>query len=242
MKNRLEIKTYLAQFMLLLIASLPLRAETEIPQAVVDQLQAMLPGNSLSELRTTPIPGIYEARYGATILYLSADGRYLIDGEILDLRSKENLTDSRIAAARVEILNGLDESEMVVYAPEEARLILTIFTDIDCPYCVRLHEEREALLDAGIKLRYLLYPRAGFNSPSYDKAVTVWCSEDRAVAMTQAKAGEVLDSISCENPVMSQMRLASSFGLKGTPHIVVDNGEVISGYMPAANLINKLGL
>ena len=97
-------------------------------------------------------------------------------------------------------------------------------------------------MDAGIKLRYLLYPRAGFNSSSYQKAVTVWCSEDRAAALTAAKSGEKLDKKSCENPVMSQMRLATSFGLQGTPHIVVDDGEVISGYMPAKKLIEKLGL
>lgn len=219
----------------------PLQA-AEIPQEVTARLQKLLPGTAPSEVRSTPVSGLFEARYGTTILYLSADGRYLVDGEMLDLESRKNMTDERIALARVEVLSGLDESEMVVYTPEETRRTLTIFTDIDCPYCVRLHEEREELLDAGIKLRYLLYPRAGFNSPSYQKAVTVWCSEDRAAALTAAKSGEQLDEKSCENPVMSQMRIAATFGLKGTPHIVVDDGEVISGYMPAKNMIGKLGL
>ncbi len=219
-----------------------LHAEGGIPQAVTSRLHSMIPGSSADEVTATPVPGLYEARFGTTILYLSADGRYLIDGQLLDLKSRKNLTDGRIAAARVEILERLDESEMVVYSPEQTRKTLTIFTDIDCPYCVRLHEEREALLDAGIKLRYLLYPRAGFNSPSYHKAVTVWCSEDRAEAMTLAKAGVALEQERCENPVLEQIRLASSFGLKGTPHIVVDSGEVISGYMPATDLIRKLGL
>ncbi len=219
-----------------------LHAEGGIPEAVTARLHTMVPGTLPDEVAATPVPGLYEARFGTTILYLSADGRYLIDGEVLDLKSRKNLTDGRIAIARVEILERLDESEMVVYTPQQTRRTLTIFTDIDCPYCVRLHEEREALLDAGIKLRYLLYPRAGFNSPSYHKAVTVWCSEDRAEAMTLAKAGVELEQQRCENPVLEQIRLASSFGLKGTPHIVVDSGEVISGYMPAANLIRKLGI
>ncbi len=240
MINNKIIKTIFAIVATLHFA--PLLQAAEIPQEVTERLQKLLPGTVPSEVRTAPVPDLFEARYGTTILYLSADGRYLIDGEILDLDSRKNLTDERIASARVEVLSELDESEMVVYAPQDTKRTLTIFTDIDCPYCVRLHEEREELLDAGIKLRYLLYPRAGFNSPSYQKAVTVWCSEDRAAALTAAKAGESLEEKSCENPVMSQMRLAPTFGLKGTPHIVVDDGEVISGYMPAKKLIGTLGL
>ena len=214
----------------------------EIPQAVTAQLQNLVPSKVPSMVRETPVPGLYEARFDPSILYISADGRYLIDGSMLDMVQRKNLTEVSVEAARAEVLNGLDESEMVVYAPEQTKRTLTIFTDIDCPYCVRLHEERQALLDAGVKLRYLLYPRAGINSPSYDKSVNVWCSKDRAQAMTDAKSGVELESSSCETPIVSHIKLASAFGLKGTPHIVIDDGEVIGGYMPAKNLLQKLGL
>ncbi len=214
----------------------------EIPAAVTTQLHNLLPNKAPSEVKATPVPGLYEARFGTSILYISADGRYLIDGSMLDMERRENLTEASVQRARVEILASMEESEMVVYSPDEVKRTLTIFTDIDCPYCVRLHEEREALLNAGVKLRYLLYPRAGIGSPSYDKSVNVWCSENRAEALTEAKAGVELDSKSCETPILSHIQVASAFGLKGTPHIVIDDGEVIGGYMPAKNLIQKLGL
>ena len=214
----------------------------EIPAAVTTQLQSLLPGKTPSAVQATPIPGLFEARYGTSILYVSADGRYLIDGNMLDMAQRKNLTEESMKLARIEVLQGMDESEMVLYQPEKTTRTLTIFTDIDCPYCVRLHEERQALLDAGVKLRYLLYPRAGINSPSYDKAVNVWCAADRAAAMTDAKAGMAVEEANCETPILSQIQVASAFGLKGTPHIVIDDGEVIGGYMPAKALLEKLGL
>lgn len=215
----------------------------QIPDAVINQLSQLVPSGAPDEISATPIPSLYEARFGTTILYISADGRYLIDGSVLDMQARKNLTEESMQSARADVVNGLNEEEMVVYAPEnELRHTLTIFTDIDCPYCVRLHEERQTLLDAGIKLRYLLYPRAGINSPSYEKSVNVWCAEDRAEAMTLAKGGMELEEKNCETPILSQIQLASTFGLKGTPHIVIDTGEVIGGYMPAAKLIEKLGL
>jgi len=215
----------------------------EIPTAVITQLSQLVPSGGPDEISKTPIPSLYEARFGTTILYISADGRYLIDGSVLDLKAQKNITEESMQSARAEVVNGLEEGEMVVYAPKgKPRNTLTIFTDIDCPYCVRLHEERQTLLDAGIKLRYLLYPRAGINSPSYDKAVNVWCAESRTEAMTLAKEGMDLEAKECETPILSQIQLASTFGLKGTPHIVIDTGEVIGGYMPAGRLIEKLGL
>ncbi len=241
-KNRM--KKTLVSLVSLLVGSLFSTAllAAEIPAAVTAQLNNLLPNKAPDALQGTPVPGLYEARFGTSILYISADGRYLIDGNMLDMEQRRNLTEESIEGARVEILNGMDESEMVVYQPAESKRVLTVFTDIDCPYCVRLHEEREALLDAGIKLRYLLYPRAGINSPSYDKSVNVWCSEDRAAALTDAKAGVEVDAKVCETPILSHIQMAASFDLKGTPHIVIDNGEVIGGYMPAQNLIQKLGL
>ena len=232
-----------ALLMTLSIATLDVVASEskEAPSAVVEKLQSIVPAKSPDSITETQISGLYEARYGTTILYISADGRYLIDGSMLDLQTRANLTEQAIAKVRVDMLSRLDESEMINYIPESVKRTLTIFTDIDCQYCVKLHEERKQLLAAGIKLRYLLYPRAGFNSPSYNKAVTVWCSKDRAEALTDAKAGMVPDAIECENPILSQMSLATAFGLKGTPHIVIDDGETISGYMPAKALIKKLG-
>ncbi len=229
-------------FLVVLLAVVAGRVVAEdIPEAVQLQLQRILPKQQTPDaVEPTPLAGLYEVRIGASILYISEDGRYLIDGSLLDLEQRINLTEQSQKQGRLELLNTLDESEMVVYRPQQLKRTLTIFTDIDCPYCVRLHKERSKLLDAGIQLRYLLYPRAGIGSASYHKAVNVWCSEDRAAALTEAKAGVDVEAEACETPILSHIQLAAAFGLKGTPHIVVDDGEVIAGYMPAEKLIEKL--
>ncbi len=217
-------------------------AADTVPQAVSEQLKRIVPARAPDVIRATPVLGLYEVRYGTTVIYLSDDGRFLIDGSVLDLEQRKNLTEESIKGARLEVLNGADEGGMVVYQPKETKRTLTVFTDIDCPYCRRLHEERQALLDAGVKLRYLLYPRAGVGSGAYVKAVNVWCAEDRNQAMDDAKAGMGLENRECETPILDHIRLGATFGLKGTPHIVLDDGDVIGGYMPADKLIERLGL
>jgi thiol:disulfide interchange protein DsbC len=213
-----------------------------IPSEVTEALKkfAKVDVNGI-KLDTTPIPGIYEAMIGSEVVYLSADGNYLIMGEIRDLKTGKNITDGKLAKLRMKAIQTLKVQDMVVFAPENgAKHVVHIFTDVDCPYCSKIHNEVPALNEAGIEIRYVAFPRAGVGSGTYGKMVSVWCAKDRKQAMTDAKAGKKIDETECNNPVADQYKLGQSIGISGTPALVLSDGELIPGYLPAQRLINYL--
>ena len=132
--------------------------------------------------------------------------------------------------------------KMIVYGPKDAKRHITVFTDIDCGYCRKLHNEMPELTAAGIQVRYLAYPRAGVGSKSHKKYVSVWCNSDQQTAMTDAKAGRDVPVASCENPVEESFELGRKVGVEGTPTIIFDDGTLTPGYLPSATLIERLGL
>ncbi len=221
------------------LAGPALAAQPEQPD--LSLLQGALRGATPDSVGESAIPGIYEVVVGGQIMYISKDGRYVVQGDLIDLVAGANLTENRRGQMRVKAIDAVGEDNMVVFTPSgPTRHTVTVFTDIDCGYCRMLHQEIASYTEQGIKVRYLAYPRAGVNSPSYDKAVTVWCSEDRKTAMTRAKQGESLSPKTCPNPVKAQYELGQSMGVRGTPSLVLENGEMIPGYVPAARLANML--
>jgi thiol:disulfide interchange protein DsbC len=184
----------------------------------------------------SPVDGLYEVMVGPTVMYVTGDGRYLVRGDIIDLEKKENLTEPRTFQARRKAIEEIGEDNMVVFGPDDARHTINVFTDIDCGYCRKMHSEIDEYNKQGIRVRYLMYPRAGLNSPSYQKAVGVWCSEDRKKALTLAKQGTDPKPGTCDNPVKSHMELGELLGVSGTPTIVLDSGEIVPGYVPASVL------
>ena len=206
-----------------------------------EALAAKLPGVSADDLRASPVPGLYEVTVGAQIVYVSADGRYLLNGSMIDLERKRNLTEERLATARAEWVQGLDEARMVIFEPEgRTRHTITVFTDIDCGYCRAMHREIDELLDAGVRVRYILYPRNGPDTPSAEKAEHVWCSPDRRDALTRAKAGETVRAPACENPVTANFALGRTVPVTGTPTLVTDGGDVSPGYLEPDALVAEL--
>lgn len=208
-----------------------------VPQAVTDTLGRIIPDESPDEIRAAPFPGFREVVYGAQILYVSDDGRYALQGDLLDLESQENITESRRSEIRIGLLEALDRDEVIVFAPEaRARHVVHVFTDVDCTYCRQLHREMDQYNELGIEVRYLAFPRSGVDSPLYHKMVSVWCAEDRGEAMTQAKAGAPVPSASCPNPVRDHLTLAADFGVNGTPTLVLGDGTTLPGYVAPARL------
>ncbi|MBT8136334.1 MAG: DsbC family protein [Gammaproteobacteria bacterium] len=204
-------------------------------------IRARLPGVDPSSVASTPLDGVCEIAIGPQIVYVSPDANYLLRGDIIEIVSNVNLTDKRRASARARVLDGIDKKEMIVFAPEEVKHTITVFTDIDCGYCRKLHQEMTALNDNGIAVQYLFFPRSGPNTRSWEKAQEVWCSDDRNDALTRAKRGEDLDTAACEKaPVMDQYQMGQMVGLRGTPAIVTESGELISGYLPAEALLARL--
>jgi thiol:disulfide interchange protein DsbC len=164
-------------------------------------------------------------------LYVSADGGYIFHGDLLDADKGSNVSERRRADLRVHYVNDIPESEMIIFEPEKVKRTITVFTDIDCAFCRRLHTHIDEFLAQGIRVRYLLDPRAGVGSPSYNKAVSVWCAKDRKQALTEAKRGVQLGSKECDNPVQKHMVAAQAVGVQGTPTILTEDGMRIGGYL-----------
>ena len=199
-------------------------------------LAKVLPDVKPDSVAPSVVGGLYEVAVGPQILYVSQDGKYLLQGRILDMEQRKDLTEPKQAEARKRAVDGVGEDKMVIFAPKKYDHTVTVFTDVECGYCRKLHSEIQAYEDEGIRVRYLFFPRAGAGSRSYQEAVAVWCAADRKQAMTDAKAGKEIDLKTCDNPVMDHMQLGELLGVSGTPALVLDDGEMVPGYVPPKRL------
>lgn len=204
------------------------------------ELTKAFPKLQITEIKASPVGGVYEVSAGSQIFYATADGKYLFTGDLIDIAGRVNLSDQKRERAIVGAVDKLGEDKMIVIGPKNPKHVVTVFTDIDCPYCQRFHQEVPALTNKGVKVRYIFYPRAGVGSESYKKSVAVWCAKDRGNAIGVAKAGGKLDMKSCDNPVGEHFELAQTSGISGTPAIILDNGNVVPGYVPAEKLLAML--
>lgn len=227
----MDMKRILTVF-LMLIASASSAAYAD---ATTDKLRVALKKMISAEpdsIKASQMPGMYEVLYGLDVIYVSENGRYLINGSMIDLDSGKNLTEDKRSEGRKDLIGSIDESKMIIFSPEKVKHSVTVFTDIDCMYCRRMHTEIEELNKRGIEVRYLFFPRAGLNSKSYKKAVSVWCSKNQQDALTQAKLGKPVDEKVCDNPIDEHMALVKKLGLTGTPASVLGNGQILPGYLP----------
>ena len=205
-------------------------------------LNQLMPGTKPSSIEATSLPGLYEVSYGSTIFYFNKDASLMFRGDIIDVTQRVNLTEKKRGEARGELLKSMDESQMIVYPAASEKAKVTVFTDIDCPYCVKLHREMADYNAEGITIRYMAYPRSGIGSASYQKAVNVWCADDPAKAMSDAKEGKSIPKKTCDNPVAQQFQLGQALGVQGTPAMYLEDGTSLPGYLPAKNLsaaVNK---
>ncbi len=233
-------------FSLLVIGSLLSGAVlAKSPEDLRAWLLKVRPDLPIETIADSPIKGMYEVRLaGGHILHTTADGIFFIAGDLYQVTESEliNLTEADRNGRRKELLASIDESEMLVFAPEKPKATVTVFTDVDCTYCRKLHKEVPELNKMGIAIRYLAYPRAGVPSPSYDKMVSVWCADDPETALTEAKLGKNPPPKTCANPVAKQYHLGEDFGVTGTPALIFESGELVPGYMPATALAARLGI
>jgi thiol:disulfide interchange protein DsbC len=189
----------------------------------------------------SPIDGWYTIRKGSVVAYISTDGRYLLQGDLIDLDKQVNLTEESRSLARGEIMSGVGDDDVIIFKPEQVEYSVSIFTDIDCTYCRRLHAQIDDYMALGIEVRYLLYPRGGPASSSWNTAEEVWCSADRGNALTLAKLDRDFESKSCDaSMVQNHYVMGQEVGLSGTPAIVLDDGELIAGFLPPDALKMRL--
>jgi thiol:disulfide interchange protein DsbC len=198
-------------------------------------------GAKPDDVRAAPIPGLYEITLGSSIAYVSADGRYLINGDLYEVQSRTNLTEARRTDSRLKALASVSEDDMIVFAPTvPVKHTITVFTDVDCGYCRKLHGEIAEFNKLGIRVRYMAYPRTGPGTESWAKAEAVWCAKDRKDAITRAKLGVEIKSAKCAAPVAREFAMGEDLGVNGTPAIITDKGEYIGGYLPPEKMLAYL--
>lgn len=228
---------------LVFVLALPVHAagvDSEAEQRIRARLQGLVP-QAPDAILPTELDGLYEVVFGPKSYFMSADGKYLIEGDIIDLDRRESITEDRKRQARLPILQGINVADTIVYpAVGETKHVVTVFTDIDCGYCRRLHSGMQAMNEMGIEIRYLAFPRAGVGSSSYQKAVSVWCSEDRNAAMDRAKQSQPVETRNCDHPVDEHLALVEQLGITGTPALFFSDGTHIPGYMPPDKLLAEL--
>lgn len=220
--------------------------EGEAAAMIQEKLKAVRPDLPLVAVLPAVLEGFYAVEFvDGTIFYASEDGDFLITGdlyEVTDTRFVNRSEDVR-ARRRAETLAGIDTDEMIIFpATGERRAVINVFTDVDCGFCRRLHQEVPELNRNGVEVRYLAFPRAGIGSVSYDKHVSAWCSSDPRNALNRLKNGEAVEPRTCDNPVAEHYALSQQLGVRGTPGIFLTEGRYLPGYMPAAELLKELGL
>jgi len=177
---------------------------------------------------------------GPNLYYATDDGKYIFQGSLIDLDTRVDLSAQRLKGIRLGLLKKVKEKDMIIFPAARQRHVITVFTDIDCGYCRKLHKEIKQYTSRGISVHYLSFPRTGLNTPSYYKAEAVWCSKDRKDALTRAKLGEKVTAPKCDNPVRMEMQLGDELGVTGTPAIFLEDGTLLPGYVPAAKLAAEL--
>jgi thiol:disulfide interchange protein DsbC len=211
-----------------------------VPADVRSKVVAKLPGAKPEDVSASPVAGLYEVTMGGLIAYVTADGKYLVSGNVYDLDTQTNLTAARRNAARAKALAAASEDQMIVFSPPNPKMTVTVFTDVDCGFCRKFHSQIAEVNKAGVRVRYMMYPRTGPGTESWRKAEAVWCAADRRDALTRAKRGEDLKSKSCPAAasIKAQYELGDDLGVEGTPAIFTDSGEYVGGFLTPAQLVH----
>jgi thiol:disulfide interchange protein DsbC len=219
-------------------AAKPAEPTAADPRAVIAK---KFPEVKAEDVKPSPMPGIYQVPLGADMAYVSADGRYIIAGDLYEIDTRTNITEQGRSAARAKLLAKLDERDMIVFSPQVVKHTVTVFTDVECGYCRKLHGQIDQLTKLGVKVRYAAYPRAGPGTDDWRKMEQVWCSKNRQAAITQAKLGQEVKAESCgATPVGKQFQLGEDLGVRGTPAIFTRSGDYIGGYLAPTELVKQL--
>lgn len=221
--------------------TVPSKAEATIaagtPEARArEALRKLNPQIKVDQIGVAPIAGFREAIVGGQVVYVSDDGKYLLQGTLYDIENKKNLGEASLARIRTELLKTIPSSDRIVFAPPNPKHTVTVFTDVECGYCRKFHSEIAEYNRQGIAVEYLAFPRTGLGSEEFKKMVSVWCAGDKKKALTDAKNDKPVPAKDCKNPVAIQYDLGQRMGLTGTPMILSRDGIQLGGYVPPAQL------
>ncbi len=224
-------------------------ASESTPTSAAEQITSKMQTLNIpvDTINPSAIEGLYEVTSKGDIYYVNGDATHLIYGNIYDLDNQMlNLTEQKKAQlSRDNVAKNIDkltafEKDMIVFKADQEKHVVTVFTDPTCSYCQKLHSEMADYNKAGITIRYLAFPRAGLNSSTYHNMVSIWCAEDPKAAMNSAKKRQSIPSNSCENTVKEQYEFGRLLGVNGTPALILEDGSMAPGYLPAQRLLQVL--
>lgn len=207
-----------------------------------DAIQRLNPQLKVEYVGAAPVPGFREVIVGGQVLYVSDDGRYLVQGAVFDFeKEKELIRESdALARFRADLIDTVPHSERIVFAPPNPKYTISVFTDIECGYCRKLHGEIAEINRQGIAVEYLAFPRMGLASQDHKDMISVWCAPDRKRALTEAKTGKPVQARNCTNPVTMEFNVGQRVGVDGTPAIFTQDGVQLGGYLPPQSLRQAL--
>ncbi|MEQ4575896.1 MULTISPECIES: DsbC family protein [Gammaproteobacteria] len=217
-------------------AAAPVAPAGPADQKVRAALTTLDPDFKPDYIGAAPFPGFREVVVGGQVLYVSDDGRYLMQAQPFDIQNKQFAASEGLLAYRRKQLEAIPKADRIVFAPPNPKYTISVFTDIECGYCRKLHSEIAELNKQGIAVEYLAFPRMGLGSQDYKDMVSVWCAADRKQALTAAKQGQPVSARSCKNPVTMEYDLGQRLGVNGTPAIFAPDGTQLGGYLPPAQL------
>jgi thiol:disulfide interchange protein DsbC len=214
------------------VSGLATQPRAGTPEArAIDAIRAINARLAIDHVAPSPLPGFVEIVTGGQVVYVSNDGKYMMQGSLYDLAAKKDVGESVLAGVRRDLLKRVPESDRIVFAAPNPKHTVVVFTDVECGFCRKFHSQIADYNKAGITVEYLAFPRAGIGSPDYDTMVSVWCSADRKKALTDAKNDRPIAKRNCSNPVADEYRLGQRAGLEGTPMILSEDGSVLGGYV-----------
>ncbi|HET6431718.1 DsbC family protein [Dyella sp.] len=225
-------------------------ADDGVPPAVEKTLRAAIgnfgPNVRIDSIAPSPLPGFYQVIASGQLVYLSADGKYMMNGDLVDVAARKSLSDGAWAGFRKAQLATVPAAQRIIFAPPHPKTTLTVFTDVNCGFCRQLHEHIDDFTKAGIAVEYLAWPRegvtttAGRPTPTYTEMVSVWCAADRKASFTAAKEGHAPKPAQCDNPVKQQFELGERLGVNGTPAVFTADGRQLGGYVTAEQVLDDL--
>ena len=211
---------------------------------VVNKLKPFFPEIKAENISPSQLDGYYEVILTdpfIDVMYISIDGKYVIQGAVTDLNLMTNISTNRINSIKLNILESISDSDKIVFKAKEEKYVINVFTDVDCPYCAKLHANMRQMNDLGITVKYLASPLEQLHPNAQSAMEKIWCAEDRELAMHNYKSKRYLpDSPDCINPVAEQLAISKQLGVNGTPSIFFENGTNLPGYLPPNDLLNRI--
>jgi len=218
------------------LMALPLSAADGDISKLKQRLLSMFPSDTAFTISKTPVPGLFQVDFDDSFVYITADGQYAVKGDIINMLTNANLTDLKRADGRIKTMQAITNKETITYPSKNKTTTMTVFTDIDCSYCRKLHSDMGGYNDRGIEVHYVFYPRAGLGSNSHQKATSVWCADDQRKALDMVKSGRRIDKLECDTPILKHVEVANKLGVNSTPTLMFEDGTMLPGYIPPARL------